>query len=582
MFKRLAALLLGIALIGLGVFLFTAPGGSVAVQWLTKLWPVFLILAGLVRVFGYLIDRHPRSPVGGMMVVAVGGILLSANLRGERSILVLFGQYWFFLLLAFIVGRILRQYAHRIEDGKRVSAFSAGAIFVMVLLVGGGLASNYVVKHREQLHGFEFKLGQLGFLGSRFDVEDKAPQQFSLAHDSRLLINDFRGDVEISTLAGSAPTARLIHHIRANNQQEADQVASKIQLQIVPAGLNLQFAITANAVANDFTGTLVLTLPPGQIGGVEISNVNGSVKLDGLRGNHAIRNSKELEVKNNSGDVKVENPQGSVELSAIQGNVSVADSRREVSLGEIRGSMSISANGGNIHVGESTGQVKLRAQNAQIEVQSINRDAKFDDKQNLVTVEDTSNSRINLSEIQGNASISAERSRIEAENIAGNLAIKTSSQRVHVNEVGGALKINAENSSIEVEEANGSAEIETTQDVTIQGFRGALTVTTTSGSVNLSTEEKLAGNIKATTERGRIRISLPEDSDFRLDAGSERGHVRARGFDNEEASRKQRQLTLNQGTAATAPSVFLRSVNGDIELQSSGLALASRETQKEK
>ncbi|MBS1788123.1 MAG: DUF4097 family beta strand repeat protein [Acidobacteria bacterium] len=582
MFKRLATLLLGIALIGLGVFLFTAPGGSVAMQWLTKLWPVFLILAGLVRVFGYLIDRHPRSPVGGMMVMAIGGILLAANLRGDRSILVLFGQYWFFLLLAFIVGRVLRQYTHRVEDGKRVSAFSPGAIFVMVLLVGGGLASNYVVKHREQLHGFEFKLGQLGFWGSRFDVEDDTPQQFSLAHDSRLLINDFRGDVEISTLAGSLPTARLIHHIRANNQQEADQAAGKIHLQISPAGVNVQFAAIANAVASDFTGTLVLTLPPGQIGGVEISNVTGSVKLDGLRGNHTIRNSKELEVKNNSGDVKVENPQGSVELFSIQGNVSVADSRREVSLGKIHGSMIVYANGGNIHVAESTGQVKLRAQDAQIEVQSITHDAKFGEKENLISIEDTTNSRINLSEVEGNASINAERSRIEAENIAGNLAIKTSSQRVHVNEVGGALKISAENSSIEVEEINGAAEIETTHDVSVQGFRGALTVTTTSGSINLSTDEKLAGNLKATSERGRIRIALPEDSDFKLDAGSERGHVRARGFENEEASKRQRQLTLNQGAAATAPSIFLRSVNGDIELQSSGLALASRESQKEK
>lgn len=582
MFKRLATLLVGIALIGIGVFLFTAPGGSIAMQWLTKLWPAFLILAGLVRVFGHLIDRHPRSPVGGMMVVAVGGILLAANFRGERSILLLFGQYWFFLLLAFIVGRVLRQYTHRVADGKRVSAFSAGAIFVMVLLAGGGLASNYLVRHRERFHGFEFKLGQLGFWGSRFDVENDGPQQFALAPDSRLRINDFRGDVQISTLAGSLPTARLIHHIRANNQQEANQAASNIHLQITPAGLNLQFAVTADAVANDFTGTLMLTLPTGQIGGVEISNASGSVKLDGLRGNHAIRNSNGLEVKNNSGDVTVENPQGSVELSAIQGNVSVTDSRREVSLGEIRGSMTVSANGGNIHIGESTGPLKIRAQNAQIEVQSISRDPKFSDKESLVSIEDTANSRISLSEIQGNAHINAERSRIEAESIAGNLLIKTSSQRVQVNQVDGALKINAENSSIEVEEAMGSAEIETTEDVTVQGFRGAMTVTTTSGAINLSTDEKLAGTIRATSHRGRIRIALPEDSDFKLDAGSERGHVRMRGFDNEQASRKQRQLTFNQGMAATAPSIFLRSVNGDIELQSAGLALASRERQKEK
>ena len=583
MLKRIATLLLGIALIGLGVFLFAAPGGSVAMQWLTRLWPIFLILAGLVRVFGYLIDRHPRSPVGGMMVTAIGGILLAANLRGDRSVLVLFGQYWFFLLLAFIVGRVLRQYAHRPEEGKRVSAFSPAAILVMTLLVGGGLTSNYLAKNRQHLQGFEFKLGQMGFWGSRFNIEDETPQQFTVAAENRLVINDFKGEVEISSLAGSSPTARLVQHIRANNQEEANQAANNIQLQITPTGKNIQFAAVANGVQNDFNSTLILTLPPAQFGGVEVNNISGSVKLNGLRGNHVIRNSKELEVRNNFGDLKIEIPQGSVELFTIQGNVSVTDSNREVSLGQIHGSMTLSANGGNINIGESVGQLKLRAQNAQIEIQSISSEAKLTDKQNLVTVEDTNNSRINLSEIQGSVAVSAERSRVEAENIAGNLIVKTTSQRVQVNRVSGALKINAENSAIEVEEANGSAEIETTrEDVTVQGFRGPMIVTTSSGSINLSTDEKLAGNVKATSERGRIRIAVPEDSDFKLDAGTERGRVKVSGFEDQESPKRQRQLTLEHNAAANSPVIVLRSSSGDIELQSSGLALASRESRKER
>ena len=92
MFKRLATLLFGIVLITLGVLLFTASGGAVVLKWMTKLWPAFLILAGVVRVFGYLIDRHPLSPVGGMMITAIGGILLAANLRSDWSALFLFGQ----------------------------------------------------------------------------------------------------------------------------------------------------------------------------------------------------------------------------------------------------------------------------------------------------------------------------------------------------------------------------------------------------------------------------------------------------------------------------------------------------------
>lgn len=578
MFKRLATLLLGIGLIGLGVLLFTSPSGSTAMQWLTKLWPAFLILAGAVRVFGYLIDRHPRSPVGGMMITAIGGILLSANLRGDRSLLALFGQSWFFLLLAFIVGRVLWQYTHRVEDGKRPRAFSPGAVFVMVLLAGGGLASNYLAKNQQHLQGVQFKLGQLGFWGSRFTVEDEAPQQFSLASDGRLTVSDFKGDVEIAAVEGSSPTARLVQNVRANNQEEANQVAQHIRLQITQAGKNIQFAAVAENVLNDFNNTLILTLPPSQFGGVEISNVTGDVKLTALRGNHSIRNSRGLEVRNNTGDVKVENPQGSVELFAVQGNVSISDSFREVSLSEVRGLMTVTASNGSINVAESVGAVKLRAQNARIEIQNLSGDA----KQNLVAIENASNSRINLSEIQGNVAVNAERSRIEAENIAGNLTVKNSSERVQIARVGGALKINAENSTVEVEEVAGAAEIETTEDVTVQGFRGSLSVTTSSGSINLSTDEKLAGNVKATTERGRINVSLPEDSGFKFDAGSERGRVKIRGFENLSSSGRQRQLAFEHNAAANSPVIVLRSTRGDIELQSSGLALASREDDKER
>src|SRR4249920_1790755 len=138
MLKRLATLLLGIGLIGLGVLFFLAPERLLVVQLLMRFWPAFLILAGIVRVAGYLIDRHPRSPVGGIMLAAVGGILLSANLLSHTSFLQILGNYWFWILLAFITGRVLKQYTYRVEDGVRCNAFSPGSIVVMLLITGGG------------------------------------------------------------------------------------------------------------------------------------------------------------------------------------------------------------------------------------------------------------------------------------------------------------------------------------------------------------------------------------------------------------------------------------------------------------
>ncbi len=159
MFKRLGTLLLGIGLIVIGVLFFVAPEQTLAVQWLMRLWPVTLILAGIVRISGYLIDRHPRSPAGGMMIAAIGGILLSANLLGHNSLILIVGKYWFWILLAFIAGRLLKQYTHRIEDGARPNAFSPVAIVVMILIVGVGMAASFAARNG---HGVEHAAWQLG------------------------------------------------------------------------------------------------------------------------------------------------------------------------------------------------------------------------------------------------------------------------------------------------------------------------------------------------------------------------------------------------------------------------------------
>jgi len=110
MFKRLLTFLLGAGLIGLGVFFFVAPEQAYLVQLLKRFWPLCLVLAGLVRLAGYLIDRQPRSPVGSLILTALGGILLAINLRGENSLALIVARYWFWFLLAFVAGRVLWQY----------------------------------------------------------------------------------------------------------------------------------------------------------------------------------------------------------------------------------------------------------------------------------------------------------------------------------------------------------------------------------------------------------------------------------------------------------------------------------------
>src|SRR5262245_48278475 len=302
MSKRYATLLLGIGLIVIGALFFVAPEQAFAVRWLKRLWPVALILAGLVLVAGYLIDRHPRSPAGGMMITAVGGVLLSAKLLGHDSLILLLNKYWFWILLAFIAGRLLKQYTHRIEDGPRPNTFSPGAIVVMILIVGAGMAASFAAKNGQG--GLNLRLGDLNVgdyvFGNQISIDDDGLQSFALAPNARLLINNANGDVEINSAMQSQATARLIKRIRASSEEEARRLAKNISLQIAPNGVGYQINVASAEIQQDFGVSIVVTLPQNLPAGVEINNALGVVKLTGLQGAHVIRGCERAEITHNA------------------------------------------------------------------------------------------------------------------------------------------------------------------------------------------------------------------------------------------------------------------------------------------
>jgi DUF4097 and DUF4098 domain-containing protein YvlB len=578
MSKRFATLLLGIGLIVIGALFFVAPEQAFAVQWLMRLWPVALILAGLVRVAGYLIDRHPRSPAGGIMITAIGGIMLSANLLGHNSLILILAKYWFWILLAFIAGRLLKQYTHRIEDGLRPNTFSPGAWAVMILIVAAGLAANFAVKKGQG--GFNLRLGDLSVgdyvFGDQISVEDEIPQSFALAPNSRLFINNANGDIEINSAQQSQATARLIRRIRAAGDEEARKVAKNISLQIAPNGVGYQFNIAAAGVQQDFGVTIVVTLPQNLPVGVEINNALGVVKLTDLQGAHVIRGCERAEITRNAGGVTVENARGAVELSEILGPVYLTNVRQSVNLRTINGPISLEVKSGNVNLEHSTGPLQLRAADAQIEIADVGNDALSTAR--VVNIEQARNSRIKLREIKGAVTIKAERSRVEAEEIAGNFKVDSSSDRVRVNRLKGDLWIKSENGAVEVEEVRGGVTtIEATNDVLVRNFHGPLSVTSREGAIDLDTSEKLNGDLSVSNDRGRIRVSIPKDSGFRLDANAGSGRVKEQGFEDAEWTREERSYITGYNITASSPLVSLRSNRGEIQLRSSGLAWASHD-----
>jgi DUF4097 and DUF4098 domain-containing protein YvlB len=582
MFKRLVTFLLGAGLIGLGVFFFIAPEQAYLVQLLKRIWPLFLVLAGLVRLGGYLIDRHPRSPVGSLLLTALGGILLAVNLRGEQSPAAIAGRYWFWFLLAFVAGRVLWQYTHRNAYGKTPRALSPGAVFVMILIATTGLSANYLSNNQQLISRVNMRFGQISevgdyVFGNPIKVDDEAPQSFKLPPNARLTVNGFNGDLEIRASATNQATAKLTKFIRATNEARAREAAQSIHLQITPNGNNVQIGVTTANLNESFTASLLVEVPGQNAVHLEVNDPTGAVKISALRGDHTLRNCARVKLSHNRGRLSIETARGLVELSQHEGEVSLANLRGGAELSEIKGKVALNGQGGNYRLNDLTGAVRASVASGRLELREIQPPPSFPANERLINLDEVRDARLSLSDINGNGFINATRTHIEADTLTGDWQIAASAESVKLRRHKGNLRVRAENGSVSVTDLQGAAQIEATQDIVVQNFIGPLNVKTRTGKLALSHNSELSGDLITHNEHGQTRVVLPADIAFRLDASTNSGRLRTRGFDELKLARQQRALTANYHADGNAPLVSLRSASGNIELQSSGLALASND-----
>lgn len=578
MSRRIATLLLGVGLIIIGALFFIAPEQAFALRWLMRLWPVGLILAGMVRVAGYLIDRRPCSPVGGTMFIATGGILLSANLLGHHSLTLVLSRYWFWFLLAYVLGRLLRQYTYRIEDGFRPKAFSVGAIMFMVLIVGAGLAASYSIR-RHNGRGIDLRLNNLNVgdyvFGNKIPVEDEVPQSFALAPDSRLIINNVnnaKGDIEINSAPQPVATAKLIRHIRAADVDTAKSIGKNIILQIVPISVGYQVNIAGADVDTDFDASIVITLPQNLKANIEISNALGGVKLSGLQGLQVIHGCERVEISRNAGGVTIANARGAVELSDIQGAVELTNLRRAANLKSIKGPIILEVKGGSVNLERSSGPFQLTASDAQIAIANLGDESST--KAPSVDIQEAHNSRIKLQSINGAVSIIADHTHIEAGKINGDFKVESSGDRLNATQINGALSINSAGGVVAVKDINGPATIEARSDVSVRNFRGPLKISSRDGKIDIETPEQLYNEVSAVSDHGKILVSIPKDVGFRLDAKVDFGKVNIRGFDDADWESQDRSHLSGYNISSSAPLISLHS-SKDIFLQSTGTVMAS-------
>src|SRR5205085_1985760 len=226
--NKRGTLLLGLLLVGVGALVLFAPAGLGVRGWLMRLWPGLLSCAGVIRVMGFAVERKPRSPVGGMLLIIIGALFFVSRFHSDLNAVALYGRYWVLLLLIFAGIELVRFYSHRQSYGPPPRLMTAGRIiFVALVIVTGVLASRLanhpaVISALQLPHFFDGLRDSVA--GQSFDFTDAPVESRDFTQGMTVTVANSYGNVRVNGGAASV-RATLTKRVRGWSADDARGIA---------------------------------------------------------------------------------------------------------------------------------------------------------------------------------------------------------------------------------------------------------------------------------------------------------------------------------------------------------------------
>ena len=524
--------MLGLLLLGTGVVLFLAPAGSGIAGWLMQLWPVFLICAGVVRVMGFAVERKPRSPLVGMLLIIVGVLFLVARFQPGLNALQIYGRYWVLLLLVFAAVELVRFYSHKHVDGPPPRVFTPLRVTVVLLIVASGVFANHVANKPSLLSALRLPVFLSGLrdsvVGEAYAFTDQPVVNNDLKSGMTVFVNNSYGSVKISG-GSSSLKATLAKGVRGWSQDEAHKIADRIHLVMNQTGDSLTISTNRDEIAEQFTTDIQIELP--SYVSVRVNDSYGSFSASRINGGLTGKlTNVDTDLSGIVGDVNLALSNSDVNATNIDGNLTVTGAKR-VRLSKVSGGVnvsSIAASNGAVELYDISGPVKVNAPFCRIVAQNLDQSAEF--KTEHANIVDVSHAE--------DVVIQAPHSDVRVKDISGDLRIASSNSTLQLSSIAGELEVEAEQCSVNADEIKGSVSIETTHGaVVVKNFYEAVRVETSYRDVILSTTTEPTGDIEVQNDHGQIKLEIPSSSRFHLDAQTPNGQIQPIGFNQLEKVR---------------------------------------------
>lgn len=564
--NRRGTLLLGVLLLAVGLVLVLAPAGSGIAGWLIQLWPVFLICAGVVRVMGFAVERKPRSPLVGMLLIIIGVLFLAARFQPGLNALQVYGRYWVLLLVVFACVELVRYYSHRHAEGPPPRVFTPMRVLVVLLIVATGVVANRAANKPAVLSALKLSSFLSGvrdsFIGEAYAFTDPPFINNDTKPGMTISVNNSYGNVKI-TAGSSTVRATLTKSVRGWSQEDARQIADRIRLISNQNGDGLTITTNRDQVAEQLTTDIQIEVPSNT--NVSIVDSYGAVAASGIHGSLTVKASYgQADVTGIRGDVSLALIHSDITASNIDGDLTVTGAKN-ARIANVAGNLELTASAasnGSVDLRDISGAVRVDAPFCRIFAQGLDQAAEL--KTEHASVEVTRAAEL---------VIEAPHSNVRVKNINGDLRVSSSNSNLQLSSISGELEVQAEKSSVNVEDVKGSIAIETTHgDVVVKNFYESVRVETSYRDVALITGIEPSGDIEVQNNHGQITLVLPPSSRFHLDAESANGQIQPVGFSQLE-QRVRNSLVTALGL--DGPTIKLRTSYKNIIIQAS----AARQTQ---
>lgn len=515
---------------------------------------------------GFAVERKPRSPLVGMLLIIIGVLFLAARFQPGLNALQVYGRYWVLLLVVFASVELVRYYSHRHAEGPPPGVFTPMRVLAVLLIVATGVLANRAANKPSVLSALRLPSFLSGLrdsvVGEAYAFTDQPVINNDIKPGMTVSVNNSYGSVKL-TGGGSAVRATLIKGVRGWSQEDARKIADRIRLIVNQTADGLTITTNRDQVPEQFTTDIQIELPSNT--SVSITDSYGAVTANGIHGGLTVKASYgQADVTGIRGDVNLALTRSDVTASNIDGDLTVTGAKN-ARISKVVGTIELTAgaaSNGSVELRDISGAVRVNAPFCRIVAQGLDQTAELK----------TEHASVDVSRA-ADVIIDAPHSNVRAKNINGDLRVLSSNSNLQLSSISGDLEVQATQSSVDVEDVKGSVAIETTHgDVVVKDFYEGVRVETSYRDVALMTAVEPAGDIEVQNNHGQIKLVLPQSSRFHLDAESAHGQIQPTGFGQLE-QRVRNSLVTALGL--DGPTIKLRTSYKNIIIQAS----AARQTQ---